>query len=84
LLTTIAENYYGADYPEDEMASDDEFDTGAYDYRRGRGSDDEEYDVNDDVGSDLEGLEKRFPWQGKTWRRGAPDSGGVGDEDSDA
>ena len=39
-----AEDYYGADYPEDEMASDDEFDRGAYRYRRHAGSDDEEYD----------------------------------------
>ena len=30
-----AEDYYGADYPQDEVASDDEFDRDAYIYRRG-------------------------------------------------
>lgn len=38
-----AEDWYGADYPDDEVASDDEFDRNAYGYRAG-GSDDEEYD----------------------------------------
>ncbi|KAK4985604.1 hypothetical protein LTR50_005869 [Elasticomyces elasticus] len=41
-----AEDYYGADYPEDEVASDDEFGEGAYGYRHG-GSDDEEWDTRE-------------------------------------
>ena len=44
-----AEDYYGADYPSDELASDDEFDRGgaAYGYRARRGSNDEQYNLND-------------------------------------
>ncbi|KAF4581866.1 Transcription factor Iwr1 [Ophiocordyceps camponoti-floridani] len=38
-----AENHYTADYPEEEVESDDEFDRRAYDYRCGA-SDDEEFD----------------------------------------
>ncbi|KAG9929085.1 hypothetical protein KCV02_g8517, partial [Aureobasidium melanogenum] len=38
-----AEGYYAADYPEDEVASDDEYDRGAYGYRHG-GSDDEQWE----------------------------------------
>lgn len=38
-----AEGYYGADYPEDEVASDDEYGGGAYGYRR-HDSDDEQWD----------------------------------------
>lgn len=41
-----AENHPSTDYPEDEVASDDEFGRGAYTYRRGGGaSDEEEWDV---------------------------------------
>lgn len=61
-LTSIAENYYGADYPEDEVASDDEYGQGAYNYRKGRGSDDEEYGSESDVWSDA-GEANRFPWK---------------------
>ncbi|OQO11006.1 hypothetical protein B0A48_05261 [Cryoendolithus antarcticus] len=39
-----AEDHYGADYPSDELASEDEFDRGAYGYRHHVGSDDEQYD----------------------------------------
>ncbi|OAA43078.1 Transcription factor Iwr1 [Metarhizium rileyi] len=39
-----AENYYTADYPEDEVDSDDEFGRDAYFYRHGNNSDEEEYD----------------------------------------
>ena len=41
-----AEDFYGNDYPEDEVSSSDEFDKGAYHYRVHQ-SDDEEYDTND-------------------------------------
>lgn len=40
----IAENYYTADYPEDEVASDDEYGLQPYGYRNGNASDDEEFD----------------------------------------
>ncbi|KAG5959902.1 hypothetical protein E4U58_004817 [Claviceps cyperi] len=39
-----AENYYAADYPENEVDSDDEFGRQAYMYRHGNNSDDEEFD----------------------------------------
>ena len=42
-----AEDYYGADYPEDELDSDDEKDIDAYQYRHGA-SDDEAYGSDDD------------------------------------
>lgn len=43
----LAEDYYGADYPEDEVDADDEFDRNAYKYRTGNASDEEEYDLQD-------------------------------------
>jgi hypothetical protein len=49
-----AEDYYGADYPSEELASDDEFDRGgaAYGYRARRGSNDEQYNLNDNDDDD--------------------------------
>ncbi|QDS74684.1 hypothetical protein FKW77_000269 [Venturia effusa] len=47
-----AEDYYGADYPEDEVAEDDEYDRGAYEEYRKYASDDEEW--GNDLGSDDE------------------------------
>ncbi|RYP83204.1 hypothetical protein DL769_001400 [Monosporascus sp. CRB-8-3] len=43
-----AENYYTADYPDDEVASDDEYDMNAYAYRTTNASDLEEYDMEDE------------------------------------
>ncbi|ROW04661.1 hypothetical protein VPNG_07468 [Cytospora leucostoma] len=43
-----AEDYYTADYPDDEVDSEDEFNRHAYDYRNGNASDLEEYDERDD------------------------------------
>ncbi|PHH90876.1 hypothetical protein CDD83_2381 [Cordyceps sp. RAO-2017] len=40
-----AENHYTADYPEDEVESDDEYGRHAYGYRNGTASDDEEFDA---------------------------------------
>ncbi|KAI8671363.1 Iwr1 domain-containing protein [Fusarium keratoplasticum] len=42
-----AENYYTADYPEDEVESDDEYGRRPYGYRNGNASDDEEFDNMD-------------------------------------
>ena len=50
-LTTAAEDYYGNDYPEDEIDSDDEYGRDAYKYRR-YVSDDEEYDEESGSRSD--------------------------------
>ncbi|KAH8673600.1 hypothetical protein BX600DRAFT_209798 [Xylariales sp. PMI_506] len=44
-----AENYYTADYPDEEVASDDEFGHNAYAYRNGNASDLEEYDITNDA-----------------------------------
>jgi hypothetical protein len=46
-----AEDYYANDYPEDELSSDDEFDRDPYQRKYRHGSDDEEYDLNDDAHS---------------------------------
>jgi len=70
-----AEDYYGADYPSDELASDDEFDRGgaAYGYRARRGSNDEQYNLNDDdddedeiTWSDEEDMRMMNPFAKKT------------------
>lgn len=45
---TLAENYYTADYPDEEVDTDDEYDRMAYHYRTGNASDMEEYDERDD------------------------------------
>lgn len=54
VLHPAAENYYTADYPDDEVESDDEFGRRAYEYRTGMASDDEEFDndVYEDDDSD--------------------------------
>lgn len=61
MLTVEAENFYGNDYPEDELDSDDEFGMGAYDYRT-RTSDDEDYDKDIAHWSDEEEA-ARHPWK---------------------
>ncbi|KAI0408615.1 hypothetical protein F4802DRAFT_356839 [Xylaria palmicola] len=43
-----AENYYAADYPDEEVATDDEFDKNAYAFRTGNASDLEEYGLGDE------------------------------------
>ena len=43
-----AEDYYANDYPEDELSDDDEFGRDVYQKKYRHGSDDEEYDLNDD------------------------------------
>ena len=43
-----AEDYYANDYPEDEMSDDDEFDRNLYQSKYRHGSDDEEYNIEDD------------------------------------
>lgn len=43
-----AEDYYANDYPEDELDSDDEFDRDLYQSKYRHGSDDEEYDLEND------------------------------------
>lgn len=43
-----AENHYTADYPEDEVDSEDEYDRHAYLFRNANASDEEEYDLRDE------------------------------------
>jgi hypothetical protein len=43
-LLVSAENHYTADYPEDEVDSDDEYGRHPYLYRNTNASDDEEFD----------------------------------------
>lgn len=57
----IAEDYYGNDYPEDEVGSDDEYGRGAYTYRK-YGSDDEDFDQGARTSSDEEG-QTSHPWK---------------------
>jgi Transcription factor Iwr1 len=68
-----AENHYTADYPDEEVASDDEYDRNAYNYRTGNASDleefDEEYDEGGVVLSDNEGDATRYPWKTKPWMK---------------
>ena len=53
MLTFLAEDFYGNDYPEDEVDTDDENGRGSYNYRL-RGSDDEEYGDDEPTWSDAE------------------------------
>lgn len=50
-----AEDYYANDYPEDEMSDDDEFDRNLYKSKYRHGSDDEEYDIENDNGDEALG-----------------------------
>ncbi|KAH8724282.1 hypothetical protein GQ44DRAFT_618428 [Phaeosphaeriaceae sp. PMI808] len=43
-----AEDYYANDYPEDELDEDDEYDRNLYQKKYRHGSDDEEYNIEDD------------------------------------
>ncbi|KAK1996758.1 hypothetical protein LX36DRAFT_102749 [Colletotrichum falcatum] len=60
-----AENHYTADYPEDEVDSEDEYDRHAYLFRNANASDEEEFDSRDLVEDEdddmyvMEGDEKR-------------------------
>jgi hypothetical protein len=59
-----AENHYSADYPDDEVESDDEYNRNAYHYRTGIASDDEEFDEDDyDMVDDHDDDTARYPWR---------------------
>jgi len=79
LIQCAAEGYYGADYPEDEVASDDEFGRGAYGYRN-TASDDEQWDSDPGAWSDEEDVMQN-PWKKYPWMREARNMTGLGDED---
>ncbi|KZF21465.1 hypothetical protein L228DRAFT_153808 [Xylona heveae TC161] len=69
-LFSLAENYYAADYPEEEVDSEDEFDRGAYHFRQG-GSDEEEYDADNAAWSDDDEDMVRYPWKRHAWSTSA-------------
>lgn len=73
-----AEGYYGADYPEDEVASDDEFGRGAYGYRHAA-SDDEQWDSDTGAWSEEEDTMQN-PWKKQPWMRSAKPAGLSDDE----
>ncbi|CZT40099.1 uncharacterized protein RSE6_00105 [Rhynchosporium secalis] len=62
-----AENHYTADYPDEEVDSDDEFDLNAYHYRNRNASDLEEFDEDDATFSDDESEATKYPWMTKPW-----------------
>lgn len=66
----VAEDYYTADYPEDEVESDDEYGRDDYHYRTGNASDMEEFDkvAEDDIAKsdDENGLSVTQPWKRRT------------------
>jgi hypothetical protein len=60
---TKAENHYTADYPDEEVDSDDEYGRNAYNYRTHNASDLEEFDQDDTTFSDDdENGSTRYPW----------------------
>lgn len=70
-----AENHYTADYPDEEVDSDDEFDRNAYNYRNHNASDLEEFDEDDATFSDDESEATKYPWMTKPWvKRSATDT----------
>ncbi|CZR66860.1 uncharacterized protein PAC_16761 [Phialocephala subalpina] len=80
-----AENHYTADYPDEEVDSDDEYNRNAYHYRTHNASDLEEFeDANQDMMfSDDENEGTKYPWmQKKPWLPG-PKKGIAGLEDED-
>ncbi|KAF1961831.1 hypothetical protein CC80DRAFT_488235 [Byssothecium circinans] len=66
-----AEDYYANDYPEDEVDSDDEYDRNPYQSKFRHGSDDEEFDLNDDSEDD-EGARSDGNEDDEHFRRIAP------------
>jgi hypothetical protein len=61
-----AEDWYGADYPDDEMASDDEFNRGEHGYRTHGAADDEEWDEDTGAFSDDEYERQMNPFRKQT------------------
>jgi hypothetical protein len=72
-----AENHYTADYPDEEVDSDDEYGRNAYNYRTHNASDLEEFDENDAVWSDDENEATKYPWMKRDVGRGV----GIHDDD---
>lgn len=61
-LVVTAEDYYGNDYPEDELDSDDQFERNAYSYKIDA-SEDEEFNDDSYSHSDPESMQD-LSWKG--------------------
>jgi hypothetical protein len=66
---SVAENHYTADYPDEEVDSDDEYDRNAYHYRTHNASDLEEFDEDDATFSDDDADATKYPWAKKPWMK---------------
>jgi hypothetical protein len=64
-LTLLAEDYYAADYPEDEVASDDEYGRNVHQYQHDA-SDQEELDSEGVFSDEEESLQR--PWKRHPWK----------------
>jgi hypothetical protein len=62
-----AENHYSADYPDEEVESDDEFDRNPYNYRGNQCNEPEDNysEEDDDNAAFSDGDEARYPWKAK-------------------
>jgi hypothetical protein len=70
-LTPLAENHYSADYPDEEVESDDEYDRNPYQYA----------DDDDDAAFSDDNDGTKYPWKKKpAWLR---KTNGSDDEDDD-
>ncbi|EKD17611.1 hypothetical protein MBM_04472 [Drepanopeziza brunnea f. sp. 'multigermtubi' MB_m1] len=80
-----AENHYTADYPDEEVDSDDEYGRNAYNYRTHNASDLEEYDEDDAMFSDDENEATKYPWMKKQqpWLKKAATHDHHDDDDDD-
>jgi hypothetical protein len=65
----LAENHYTADYPDEEVDSDDEYGRNAYNYRTHNASDLEEFDEDDATFSDDENESTKYPWAKRPWMK---------------
>lgn len=68
LTSAAAENHPSTDYPDEEVASDDEYGANPYQYRNRNASDNEEYGADDARFSDDEREERKQPWERRPWK----------------
>lgn len=81
-----AEDHYTADYPDEEVESDDEFGRDAYQYQNHNAADLEEFDENDVLSDEEgEGDSMRYPWKTKepAWLKKKAGEESDSDEDED-
>lgn len=78
-----AEDYYGADYPEEELDEDDEFNRNPYQYRNNGASDDEEFGPDDPWSDDTPNRHPWGPWYDRMMRNDNTLEVLDGDDDAD-